>query len=140
LVASHVPYECGNTTLLANRKRFLQFGLLLLASVYLLAARHVATTATYLEFQAQQLDTQWYGISGSVGLVAQHTAPAECLVNNPVAPPASSSKRSSGELIASVRAKTIAIHAAFTEQVRASRSILLALRRAEILFPFHSFW
>lgn len=122
------------------RKLFLRCGLLLLAAVYLVAAQHLAGTAINPEFQAEQHSAESYGVSGTVGLVAQHTSSAESLVNNPGTPPASSSKKSSGELIASVRAKANAIHAAFTEQVRASRSILLALRRAEILFPFHSFW
>jgi hypothetical protein len=73
LVAADVPHEGGNTASLAISKHFLQFGLLLLTTVHLLAARHVATTANYPEFPAEQLDTQWYGISGLVGLVAQRT-------------------------------------------------------------------
>lgn len=121
-------------------KLFPRLGLLLLVNVYLLAVQHVASTAMYPDLQAEQHSADRYGNSGTVGLVAQHTSPAESLVNSPAAPAASSFKKTSSEFVTCVRVKALAVYAAFAVQVRASRDIVLALRRAEILFPFHSFW
>lgn len=108
--------------------------------MYLIAAQHVASNATHPEFQAEQHSAGSYGVSGTVGLVAQHTSPAESVVNSPGAPPALGFKKSSSQYVACVRAKALAVRAAFDVQARASHGRLLALHRAEILFPFHSFW
>jgi len=122
------------------RKAFLRCALLLLAAVYGLAAKHVAATATHAEFQGAYQAAQGSSIADPSGLFLFHTSPTESLVNSFTNLPAPGFKTTASGFAASVRAKGRTARSTLVQYLRASRDLLLALRRSAITFPFHCFW
>jgi hypothetical protein len=122
------------------RIAFVRLGIVLLTAVYFMAASHVSSTADHAEFQSEQQSAEGSSVTGPVGFFGYHTLPSESLVNSPNVLPAPCFKLSSSEFIAPLRAKAHAAGVAFSEHRYAALGYLLALRRCEILFPFHTFW
>jgi hypothetical protein len=140
MVGTVAPQELRSHASLMIRKAILRLGIMLLTAVYCLAASHFSSTTDHTEFQSEQQSKEGSFITGPVGLFGYHTLPSESFVNSPNVLPAPCFKLSSSEFIAPLRAKAHAAGVAFSEHRYASLGYLLALRRCEIIFPFHTFW
>jgi hypothetical protein len=139
-VDSVATHEQRSQTSLTFRKALLRLGLVLLTAVYFLAASDVSSTTDHAEFQSGQQSAEGSYITGPVGLFGNHTLPSENLVNTPNVLPAPNFKLASSEFVAPLRAKAHAAGVAFSEYIGAAHGFHIALRRCDIIFPFHTFW
>jgi hypothetical protein len=122
------------------KKAGLHIALLLLAALYCLAMGHVVRADSAGVLQGEHSPSTGSTISGPTGLFLHHTSQTESLVQVVSGPSAAGSKDLSTGFAACVRANDRDVRAAFVRQARASRSLLVAQRRSDLTYPFHTFW
>lgn len=118
----------------------MRVGLLLLAAVYCLAVRHVASVAPYAEFQGEQHASHAHTVSDPAGLFLFHTSSSEGQAKTFNKLPAAGFKTPPSGAAGNNRAQDLSTRVAFSSVDRVTRDILLALRRSALIFPFHYFW
>ncbi|MBK9416624.1 MAG: hypothetical protein IPO05_15705 [Flavobacteriales bacterium] len=122
------------------KKAGLHTALLLLAALYCLAMGHMVRADSTSVLHGEQSPPTGNTISGPTGLFLHHTSQTEGSVDLFRGPSAAGSKDPVSGSIACTRVHERNERTAFVHQVEASRSLLLALRRAELIFPFHTYW
>ena len=122
------------------KKAGLHIALLLLAALYCLAMSHVVRADSAGVLQGAQAPSTGSTISGPTGLFLHHTSQTESLVNAFNGPVAGGLKDRIGGSVACIKAHERNEQTAYVFRVEASRSLLLALRRSELIFPFHTYW
>ncbi len=117
-----------------------RLGLVLLALAYVLAAGLGARTVTESGYGGADSSTTGYSLFGPSGLLLHHAPAKEGLAQPYSAPPATSAKDRTPGFAVMVRAQHHTVRVAFVRSTIAARSMLTALRRCALLFPFHHFW
>jgi len=110
---------------------------LLLAAMTIIAARHPAGSGAIADHPIGQ-----HGIQdeSNPSFYSLQSGTQEGLINPSNQVPVPAVKSPTKAFAAAIRAKERSIRASISGYARAARSVALALRRSELLFPFHGFW
>lgn len=115
----------------------LRISLLLLAAMMIIAARHPAGSGAIADHPIGQHGDQ--DEPGS-GLYLLQSGTNEGVINPSNEVPVPAVKGPTKGFAAAIRAKECSIRASISGYARAARSVALALRQSELIFPFHCFW
>lgn len=119
------------------RNARVKLSLLLLAAMTVIAARHPVGQEAIDDHQVGQ---HGHPDGSGPGLYVLQSGTNEGLINPSNEVPVPAVKGPTKGFAAAIRAKERCIRASISGYARAARSVALALRQSEIIFPFHCFW